>query len=89
VISPVTTRWLPFATIITVAVVTLISALGAVRSARGSQKLAAVTSVAEAAQRALLRPLPRQVGPLERHWSWVWSTSPRRLRPGSAGTCTR
>jgi len=65
VISPGTTRWLPFATIITVAVVTLISALGAVRGARGSQKLAAVTSVAEAAQRALLRPLPRQVGPLE------------------------
>jgi serine phosphatase RsbU (regulator of sigma subunit) len=65
VISPLTTQWLPFATIITVAVVTLISALGAVRNARGSQKLAAVTSVAEAAQRALLRPLPRQVGPLE------------------------
>jgi serine phosphatase RsbU (regulator of sigma subunit) len=65
VIAPGATKWLPFATIITVAVVTLISALGAERSARGSQKLAAVTSVAEAAQRALLRPLPRQVGPLE------------------------
>ena len=65
VVSPAATQWLPFATIITVAVVTLISALGAVRNARGSQKLAAVTSVAEAAQRALLRPLPRQVGPLQ------------------------
>ena len=65
VIAPAATQWLPFATILTVVVVTVISALGAVRGARGKQKLAAVTSVAEAAQRALLRPLPRRVGPLE------------------------
>ena len=45
--------------------VTAISAAGAARTGQQNQKLADVTSVAEAAQRALLRPLPGQVGPLE------------------------
>jgi serine phosphatase RsbU (regulator of sigma subunit) len=45
--------------------VTAISAAGAARGRQENQRLADVTSVAEAAQRALLRPLPRQVGPLE------------------------
>ena len=44
---------------------TLISASGGARGGQENQRLADVTSVAEAAQRALLRPLPRQVGPLE------------------------
>lgn len=58
-----------------VVVVTALSASGVVLSRPGKpdladvtpvqQKLANVTSVAEAAQRALLRPLPRRVGPLE------------------------
>jgi serine phosphatase RsbU (regulator of sigma subunit) len=50
---------------VSVLAVTAISAAGAARSGQENQKLADVTSVAEAAQRALLRPLPRQVGPLE------------------------
>jgi serine phosphatase RsbU (regulator of sigma subunit) len=54
-----------WAAAISVLVVTAISAVGAARSRQETQKLADVTSVAEAAQRALLRPLPSQVGPLE------------------------
>ena len=45
--------------------VTVLSASGGARGGQRDQRLADVTSVAEAAQRALLRPLPRQVGPLE------------------------
>jgi serine phosphatase RsbU (regulator of sigma subunit) len=56
---------LPAAAAVSVLVVTAISAVGAARSRQENQKLADVTSVAEAAQRALLRPLPGQVGPLE------------------------
>jgi serine phosphatase RsbU (regulator of sigma subunit) len=50
-----------------VACVTGLSALGVGRSTLGKtgQRLADVTSVAEAAQRALLRPMPDQVGPLK------------------------
>ena len=48
-----------------VLVVTAISAVGAARSRHENQRLADVTSVAEVAQRALLRPLPGQLGPLE------------------------
>ena len=59
-----TTPELPAATTVAVLVVTVLSASGGARGAR-DQRLADVTSVAEAAQRALLRPLPRQVGPLE------------------------
>jgi serine phosphatase RsbU (regulator of sigma subunit) len=45
--------------------VTALSMAGAAHSRQENQRLADVTSVAEAAQRALLRPLPGQVGPLE------------------------
>ena len=60
-----TTAELPVVTTVSVLAVTLISASGGARRGRQDQRLADVTSVAEAAQRALLRPLPRQVGPLE------------------------
>ena len=60
---------------VSVVVVTALSAAGVVLCRPGKpdlaeatpveQKLAKVTSVAEVAQRAVLRPLPRQVGPLE------------------------
>jgi serine phosphatase RsbU (regulator of sigma subunit) len=60
-----TTPELPLATTVAVLVVTVLSASGVARGGRQVQRLADVTSVAEAAQRALLRPLPRQVGQLE------------------------
>jgi serine phosphatase RsbU (regulator of sigma subunit) len=60
-----TTPELPAATTVAVLVVTALSASGGARGGAQDQRLADVTSVAEAAQRALLRPLPRQVGPLE------------------------
>jgi hypothetical protein len=60
-----TTPELPAATAVSVLVVTVLSASGGARGVQQNQRLADVTSVAEAAQRALLRPLPRQVGPLE------------------------
>jgi hypothetical protein len=60
-----TTPEVPAVTAVSIVVVTLISASGGARGGQENQRLADVTSVAEAAQRALLRPLPRQVGPLE------------------------
>ena len=60
-----TTVEVPAVTTVSILVVTLISASGGARGGPENQRLADVTSVAEAAQRALLRPLPRQVGPLE------------------------
>ncbi len=60
-----TTPELPAATTVAVLVVTFLSVSGGARGGQQDQRLADVTSVAEAAQRALLRPLPRQVGPLE------------------------
>ncbi len=60
-----TTPELPAATAVSVLVVTILSASGGAQGVQQNQRLADVTSVAEAAQRALLRPLPRQVGPLE------------------------
>jgi Stage II sporulation protein E (SpoIIE) len=60
-----TTAEVPVVTTVSIVVVTLISASGGARGGQENQRLADVTSVAEAAQRALLRPLPRQVGPLE------------------------
>jgi serine phosphatase RsbU (regulator of sigma subunit) len=60
-----TTAEVPVVTTVSILVVTLISASGSARGGQENQRLADVTSVAEAAQRALLRPLPRQVGPLE------------------------
>jgi serine phosphatase RsbU (regulator of sigma subunit) len=60
-----TTAEVPVVTTVSILVVTLISASGGARGGQENQRLVDVTSVAEAAQRALLRPLPRQVGPLE------------------------
>ncbi|MGH3068297.1 MAG: PP2C family protein-serine/threonine phosphatase [Streptosporangiaceae bacterium] len=60
-----TTAEVPAVTTVSILVVTLISASGGSRGGQENQRLADVTSVAEAAQRALLRPLPLQVGPLE------------------------
>ena len=60
-----TTAEVPVVTTVSILLVTLISASGGARGGQENQRLADVTSVAEAAQRALLRPLPRQVGPLE------------------------
>jgi serine phosphatase RsbU (regulator of sigma subunit) len=60
-----TTAEVPAVTTVSILVVTLISASGSARGGQENQRLADVTSVAEAAQRALLRPLPHQVGPLE------------------------
>jgi Stage II sporulation protein E (SpoIIE) len=59
------TRALPEATIVTVVVVTGVSTIGTRLSAREDQRIANVISVAEAAQRAVLRPPPKQLGPLE------------------------
>jgi len=56
--------WLPGATIFTVAVITAVATVGTAVSVRQERRLAEVTSVAEAAQRALLRPPPPRLGPL-------------------------
>ena len=56
--------WLPAATILTVGIITAVAAAGTAVSLRQQRRIAEVTSVAEAAQRALLRPPPPQVGPL-------------------------
>ncbi len=55
---------LPEATIVTIIIVTGVSVFGTAISARKDQQIANVISVAEAAQRAVLRPLPQQLGPL-------------------------
>ena len=57
--------WLPVATIVAVAVVTAISAAGTAIGSPKTQQIANVISVAEAAQRTVLKPLPSQLGPLE------------------------
>jgi serine phosphatase RsbU (regulator of sigma subunit) len=65
------TRGVPAATIVAIVVVTVVSATASALSRAGQQTttqqqhLANVVSVAEAAQRAVLRPLPEHVGPLE------------------------
>ena len=60
------THWLPVATIVAVICVTGMSVLGTAISAQKEHgQIANVISVAEAAQRAVLRPLPTQLGPLE------------------------
>jgi hypothetical protein len=56
--------WLPAATIFTVAIITAVAAAGTAVSLRQQRRIAEVTSVAEAVQRALLRPPPPRVGPL-------------------------
>jgi serine phosphatase RsbU (regulator of sigma subunit) len=56
--------WLPGATIFTVVVITAVATAGTAISVRQERRIAEVTSVAEAAQRAVLRPLPPRLGPL-------------------------
>ncbi len=56
--------WLPLATIFTVVVITAVATAGTAASVRQEQRIAEVRSVAEAAQRAVLRPLPPRLGPL-------------------------
>jgi hypothetical protein len=56
--------WLPGATIFTVAVITAVATAGTAVSVRQEQRIAEVSSVAEAAQRAVLRPPPPRLGPL-------------------------
>src|SRR3984885_1787234 len=56
--------WLPGATIFTVGVITAVATAGTAINARQEQRIAEVSSVAEAAQRALLRPPPPRLGPL-------------------------
>jgi serine phosphatase RsbU (regulator of sigma subunit) len=56
--------WLPGTTILTVAVITAVATAGTAMSVRQERRIAEVTSVAEAAQRALLRPPPARLGPL-------------------------
>jgi serine phosphatase RsbU (regulator of sigma subunit) len=53
------------ASAVAVAVTTALSVAAAARSAPRTQQIANVISAAEAAQRAVLRPLPRRLGPLE------------------------
>ena len=56
--------WLPGATIFTVVVITAVATAGTAVSVRQERRIAEVRSVAEAAQRAVLRPLPPYLGPL-------------------------
>ena len=56
--------WLPVATMFTVVVITAVATAGTAISVRQERRIADVTSVAEAAQRAVLRPLPPRLGPL-------------------------
>jgi Stage II sporulation protein E (SpoIIE) len=56
--------WLPGATAFTVVVITAVATAGTAVSVRQERRIAAVRSVAEAAQRAVLRPPPPRLGPL-------------------------
>ena len=56
--------WLPVTTIFTVVVITVVATAGTALNVRQERRIADVTSVAEAAQRALLRPPPPRLGPL-------------------------
>jgi serine phosphatase RsbU (regulator of sigma subunit) len=56
--------WLPVATIFTVVIITAVATAGTAVNVLQERRIAAVTSVAEAAQRALLRPPPPRLGPL-------------------------
>ena len=56
--------WMPLATIFTVVVITAVATAGTAASVRQEQRIAEVRSVAEAAQRAVLRPPPPRLGPL-------------------------
>jgi serine phosphatase RsbU (regulator of sigma subunit) len=59
------THDVPVAAIVTVIVVTALSTAGTALSSSSTQQIANVISVAETAQRAVLRPLPGQLGPVE------------------------
>ena len=56
--------WLPFATMFTVVIITAVAMAGTASHVRQERRIAEVRSVAEAAQRAVLRPLPPLLGPL-------------------------
>jgi len=56
--------WLPPTTIFTVVIITAVSVAGTAISVRQERRIAAMTSVAEAAQRAVLRPPPSRIGPV-------------------------
>ena len=56
--------WLPGATIATVGIITVVATAGTAINLQQERRIADVTSVAEAAQRALLRPPPPYLGPL-------------------------
>ncbi len=65
IVLAVTHDSLSAATFVAVAAVTALSLRATAVSAPKSQQIANVISVAETAQRAVLRPIPRQLGPLE------------------------
>ena len=54
--------WLPYATMFTVLVITAVATAGTAVNVRQERRIAAMTSVAEAAQRAVLRPPPPHIG---------------------------
>ena len=56
--------WLPAATILTIVAITAVAMAGTAVNVRQQRRIAEVTSVAEAAQRAVLRPPPVRLGPL-------------------------
>jgi hypothetical protein len=56
--------WLPGATVFTVAAITAVATAGTAINLRQEQRIAEVRSVAEVAQRALLRPPAPRLGPL-------------------------
>jgi serine phosphatase RsbU (regulator of sigma subunit) len=56
--------WLPGATMFTIAAITAVSVIGTAVNLRQERRIANVTSVAEVAQRALLRPPPERLGGL-------------------------
>ena len=65
IILAITHDALSTATLVTTVIVTTLAAAATSRSAPGTQHMANVLSVAEAAQRAVLRPLPEHLGPLD------------------------
>lgn len=56
--------WVPDATIVTVVIITAVATVGTAINVRQERRIAAMKSVAEAAQRAVLRPPPPHIGTL-------------------------
>jgi serine phosphatase RsbU (regulator of sigma subunit) len=56
--------WLPPTTIFTVGIITVVATAGTAIHVRQERRIADMISVAEAAQRAVLRPPPPRIGPL-------------------------